>query len=72
MEHPGQFCVGITFKRGAIFVRHGQIGDCAIENTLRVASGLNFGAFQPAYGKPGAWLKSAPAPTQYLHGRSQR
>ena len=24
MEHPGQFCVGITFKSGSIFVRHEQ------------------------------------------------
>ncbi|WP_156054886.1 MULTISPECIES: hypothetical protein [Thiomonas] len=30
-------------------------------NELRAAAGLNFGAFQSAHGKPGAWLKSASA-----------
>jgi hypothetical protein len=35
------------------------IGDCARENALRVASGMNFDACQPAHGKPGAWRKSA-------------
>lgn len=32
-------------------------------NDPRAASGLNFVAFQPAHGKPGAWFKSASAPT---------
>jgi hypothetical protein len=40
------------------------IGDWAMENELRAASGLNFVALQPAHRKPGAWLKSASAPTQ--------
>jgi hypothetical protein len=39
------------------------IGDWAMENELRAASGLNFVALQPAHRKPGAWLKSALAPT---------
>jgi|UPI0002F02764 hypothetical protein len=37
------------------------IGDCARENALGVASGMNFDACQPAHGKPGAWRKSASA-----------
>jgi hypothetical protein len=32
-------------------------------NELRAASGLNFGAFQAAHSKPGAWLKPASVPT---------
>ena len=39
------------------------IGDCAMANELHPASGLEFGAFHPAHPKPGAWLKSASAPT---------
>ena len=39
------------------------IGDCAMANELCEPSILNFGAFQPAHDKPGAWLKSASAST---------
>ena len=39
------------------------IGDCAMANKLCEPSILNFGAFQPAHDKPGAWLKSASAST---------
>jgi hypothetical protein len=38
-------------------------------NELRAAAGLNFGALHPAHGKPGAWLKSASAPTEKIFKR---
>jgi hypothetical protein len=34
-----------------------------MENALPAALSLNCDAFQPAHGKPGAWIKSASAPT---------
>ena len=37
---------------------HMPIGDCAMADELRPVSGLEFGAFQPAHPKHGAWLKS--------------
>ncbi len=54
-------------------LRYMPIGDCAMAIALRAASGLNFGAFQPAHRKPGAWLKSAsgaPGDRQGVEGAS--
>jgi hypothetical protein len=42
---------------------HLPIGDCARANALRVASGMNFGAFLLAHCKPSARRKSASAST---------
>ncbi|CDW92462.1 hypothetical protein THICB2_170012 [Thiomonas sp. CB2] len=35
MEHPGQFCVGITFKSGSIFIRHEQARPSVVTSSSR-------------------------------------
>ena len=72
LDLPGRIPALLVSRVGAdADLSHTPIGDCAMANESRSASDLEFGAFQPAHLKPGAWLKSASAPTTLRPGRSR-